>query len=226
MIRVDRNESGLVLVGNPPTGSFAYFDRDWLPAPGQPLPSLLVLAGMLSWCGEPPIKAPGSLEPDTAAALVLLAVAQEAATAVEDLAPESVEVRGSGLIARRVRALVRNDATAASQSFSTPEMPRAIVETTGDPAAILDATRRVANLGVVVLVGETLDSVQMNLYSDVHVRGLTLLGVSPPLDSTEVFGRVPVDDRVIQWCRARLVRVQTGVSLAPDAPWFVLPGGS
>jgi hypothetical protein len=107
MIRVDGNERDPVLVGNLPTGSFAYFDRDWLPGRGQPVPSLLVHAdGSLSWCGGPPIKTPSRVDPDTAAALVLLTVAHEAAVAVEDLAPESVEVSGSGLIARRVRAVL------------------------------------------------------------------------------------------------------------------------
>jgi hypothetical protein len=226
MTRLDGNERDLVLVGNLPTGSFAYFDRDWLPGPGQPVPSLLVQADRsLSWCGGPPIKTPSRVDPDTAAALVLLTVAHEAAAAVEDLAPESVEVSGSGLIARRVRAVLRNGATTATESFSTSEAPRAIVEATGGTAAILDATRRVADSGLVVLAGETFDRVPMNLYPDVHVRGLTLLGVSPPLEEADAtFGRTRVDGRVLEWSRASLVRVQKGDSLPLDAPWFVLSG--
>jgi hypothetical protein len=223
-IRVDGSERGLVLVGDLPPSSFAYFDRDWLPAPGQLVPSLLVLAdGSLSWCGGPPIKAPRRVDPDAAAALVLLAIAEEAAAPVEGLAPASVEVSGTGLIARRVRALLRNGATAASTSLSASEVPRAIVELTGDAAAILDATRRVADSGLVVLAGETLDSVPMNLYPDVHVRGLTLVGISAPLEAADaLFGRTRVDDRVIDWSRASLVRVRTGDSLPLGAPWFVL----
>lgn len=107
MIRVEVDERGPVLVEDLPPGSFAYVDRDWLPASAQPVPSLVIQSdGALTWCGGPPMNARNRPDPDTAAALVLLAVAQEAAAAVEDLAPESVEVSGAGLIARRVRTLV------------------------------------------------------------------------------------------------------------------------
>ena len=107
MIRVAVDERGFVLVGRLSPGSFAYLDRDWLPASGQPAPSLVIQPdGALSWCGEAAVNAPSRADADTTAALVLLAVAQEAAAAVEDLAPESVEVSGAGLIARRVRTLV------------------------------------------------------------------------------------------------------------------------
>jgi len=107
----------------------------------------------------------------------------------------------------------------------TSAAPEAIVEATGDAAAILDATRRVADSGLVVVAGETLHSLPMNFYPDVHFRGLSLLGVSPPLEEADaIFGRTRVDALVIEWSRASLVRVKTGDPLPLNAPWFVLSG--
>jgi threonine dehydrogenase-like Zn-dependent dehydrogenase len=57
-----------------------------------------------------------------------------------------------------------------------------IVDTTGDPDAIADATRSLADLGTLVLAGETHGgTLAIDLYPDVHVRGLRMVGVAPPL---------------------------------------------
>jgi hypothetical protein len=228
MIRAEVNENGVVLVGDLPSDSFAYLDRDWLPESAGPAPSLVFQPpGVLTWCGGAPVDGPTRADPDTTAALVILAIAQEAAAPVEDLPPSSVEVNGFGLIAMRVRTLVGKNVEDVSERPSA-ERPRAIVETTGEPGAILDATRRVADLGIVVLVGETLDRrVQIDLYPDVHVRGLTLLGVSPASQLAQAtFGRTHTDDRAVQWCRDSLARVEPGGSLPRDAAWYVLSGSS
>ena len=111
-----------------------------------------------------------------AAAFVFLAVAEDAAAAVKAISPQSVEIAGRGLIAQQVRLLV------GAPSETPVERPQAIVDTTGDPSVIAHATRRVADLGTVVLAGEPLGrQFELNLYPDVHVRGLTLVGVAPPL---------------------------------------------
>jgi len=175
--------------------------------------------GTLAWCEDSPAEAPGTLDPDTAAALALLSVARDAAAAVAGLPPGSIEVTGSGLIAHRVRVLV-GDAPARSA-----EHPRAVVDLTGDPVVIADAARRVADLGTVVLAGEALGRrAEMNLYADVHLRGLTLVGVPPPLQH----GRFPQaqmdDDRLLDACRAWLVRVSSGQMLAPGAAWYRVSG--
>ena len=122
-------------------------------------------------------------------------------------------------MARRVRALV-----AGRLGLERGERPRAIVETTGDPRAILDATRRVAELGIVVLAGESLGRgvAELNLYPDVHVRGLTLVGVAPPLQdarnsSTEP---EPVDASLVAWCLDGLVDVRSGSLVPDDAAWY------
>ena len=135
-------------------------------------------------------------------------------------------MNGTGLIARRVRRLVGKNAGEVRDFSSRSERPQAIVEATGEPGKILDATRRVADRGTVVLVGETLGRrVQLNLYPDVHLRGLMLVGVSPPLQTGEAaLVETPVDDLAIQWAGECLVRVEPGVPLPLDALWYLLSG--
>jgi hypothetical protein len=135
--------------------------------------------GSVAWYDGTPVRAPELADPDTTAALVLLAVAREAAAAVVGLPRGSVEVTGSGLIARLVRALV-------GEAREAKARPRGIVDTTGDSDVIVDATRRLADFGVLVLACEVGTwPVELNLYSDVHLRGLTLIGVAPPMRQGE-----------------------------------------
>lgn len=55
--------------------------------------------------------------------------------------------------------------------------PTLIVERSGRPEAILAATRRLADGGRLVLAGDTPDGrLDIDLYPDVHRRGLTLVG--------------------------------------------------
>ena len=83
-----------------------------------------------------------------------------------------VEVVGDGALARALRTRL-GDARDAR--------PAAIVETSGDGQAIQEALRRVAPLGTVVLAGPPpAGPVALDLYADLHVRGLTLVGVPPP----------------------------------------------
>ncbi|MGH9062435.1 MAG: hypothetical protein ACRD0L_00370, partial [Acidimicrobiales bacterium] len=57
-----------------------------------------------------------------------------------------------------------------------------IVDTTGRPAVVVGATCRLADLGTLVLAGEWLGSpMPIDLYRDVHRRGLRLVGVGRPL---------------------------------------------
>jgi threonine dehydrogenase-like Zn-dependent dehydrogenase len=214
--------NGVVLAPALPEGAVAYVDRDWLSASSDEAPSLVATPdGALAWCGGPPVRIPRDLDHDMAAALVLLAVAHEAAAAVEGVPGESIEVTGSGLIARQVRALV-GDHSAADRRSTPIEQPKAIVETTGDPSVILDATQRAANLGTVVLLGESLGrTAEMNLYPDVHVRGLTLVGVAPPLEHADAsLAQTDADDPLIASSREALVGAIAGTPLPPDATWY------
>jgi hypothetical protein len=58
--------------------------------------------------------------------------------------------------------------------------PAVAIETTGELHLIEDALKRVADLGTVVLAGPSpRGPVTLDLYADLHLRGLTLVAVSP-----------------------------------------------
>jgi threonine dehydrogenase-like Zn-dependent dehydrogenase len=88
---------------------------------------------------------------------------------------ERVEVLGTGEFADQLR-------TALGERCAVRETdlrPAVIVELTGRAQSVADALRRVADLGTVVLAGPAQPApVQLDLYSDVHVRSLTVIGVS------------------------------------------------
>jgi threonine dehydrogenase-like Zn-dependent dehydrogenase len=109
---------------------------------------------------------------------VLRAVAEEAAEAARR-ARGPCQVRGRGFIAAQVRQLL-------GLASEMPERPPAgrlgtIIDTTGDPDAISDATRDLADLGTLVLAGEAHGGFAFDFYPDVHVRGLRVVGIAPPL---------------------------------------------
>jgi threonine dehydrogenase-like Zn-dependent dehydrogenase len=108
-------------------------------------------------------------------------------------------------------------------SGRSAEHPQAVVDATGDPAVIVDATRRVVDLGTVVLVGEALGrTVEMNFYPDVHVRGLTLVGVASPLQQPESSAVRTDEDPLIAWCHESLVRVTSGAVGPPASAWYAV----
>lgn len=187
-----------MLVAELPAGVAAYIDGDWLPPTSGEVPSLVVGTDG---------------DPDTTAALAFLAVARAAVAAVEG--DEPVEVTGRGLIAQQVRALLEDRSRERGQ-------PGAVVETTGDPGAIVEATRRVAALGTVVLVGESLGrKTELNLYPDVHVRGLKLVGVPSHLQDAEALAATAdPNDPLVESCRQSLVSVSAGARLPPNAAWY------
>jgi hypothetical protein len=216
VIRVEVDEAGSVLVRQLPADSVAYVDRDWLPASSSETPALVVDAdGGLSWCGGPSVAMPSGADSDSAAALALLAVAEAAAATAEGVPAEAIDVVGSGLIALQVRALL------GSSSGSRDARPRVLVDTTGDPAAIVDATRRVAPLGTVVLVGESLGRrAEMNLYPDVHLRGLELVGITSPLQNDAPFADVAAGERHGALAREALATAASGTALPASAAWY------
>jgi len=209
-----------------PPGTVAYVDQDWLPASPGEVPSL-VAAGerTLAWCESPPVAVPGTLDSDRAAILALLSVAQAVVAVVEHVLPDAIEIAGHGLIARQVRELLEAPSPKGGRSTRF-EQPDAIVDTTGDPRIVVNATRRVAELGTVVLVGESLGRrAEMNLYPDVHVRGLTLVGIPPPLQRAEaLFAQTDPDDPLVASSREALVHVAVGTPLRPGATWYRISG--
>jgi hypothetical protein len=216
VIRADVSGDRVVLVAAVPPGSLAYVDRDWIPCSSGVVAAIIAAEnGGLAWCGCSPVPVPSGIDLDTASAAALLAVARDAA-AVETRTTGPVEVIGNGLIAQQVRALVGSPVRAAGV-----ERPHAIVDVTGDPAVIADATRRIADLGTLVLVGENLGrNVELNLYPDVHGRGLTLVGMAPPLQHAAFEAGVEPDDPALASCRELLVQVPSGVPLPPGGAWY------
>ena len=89
--------------------------------------------------------------------------------------PRPVEVAGSGELAAAIRAQL------GGGDGSPEERPGTIVETTGEVAGIQAALARVRDLGLVVLVVPPApDAPDLDLYADLHVRGLTVVGVAQP----------------------------------------------
>ena len=84
-------------------------------------------------------------------------------------------VTGEGPLAQALRARLPGPPRKAD---SRPDI---VVETSGEAGAIAAALARVADLGTVVLAGPISgDLIALDLYGDLHVRGLTVVAVAPP----------------------------------------------
>jgi len=99
----------------------------------------------------------------------------EVVDAVERVLPSGagwVEVLGEGAVARHLR-----DRFEARRGGGEGP-PLAVVDTTGEAQAIEQAMARVADLGTVVLAGPPpAEPVALDLYPDLHVRGLMVVGL-------------------------------------------------
>lgn len=180
MIRLDQSGSDPVLEGYIQTGATAYIDRDWLcDPPAVEVPAIVVNADRkVVSTGVAPVDLPDEMGADRAVALALAIVAQQAADAVRNVSG-AVRVSGTGAVAGAVRRLLAARSGGAGEPAETPT---AIVETTGDPERIVAATRDLSDLGSLVLAGPTGErKVPINLYPDVHRRGLRVVGIAPPL---------------------------------------------
>jgi hypothetical protein len=213
--RVERASDGTVVLAEAPAGSLAYVDADWLVSTGS-LPCIIVSpGGRLTWADRPAPNMPSQADPDEAAVVELFALAEDIVEALRGVPADAVDVTGRGLIARRVRDRLFVSEPARSR-------PLAVVETTGDPARILEATRHVADLGTVVLAGETAGRVlDLNLYQDVHLRGITLLGIPPPFHagrgSSELRASTPSE---IARARGTCADVRSGFPPPSGALWY------
>ena len=158
---------------------------------------------------------PPGMDADTAVARALISVARSAAAAVEDVSADSIDVVGAGIVASATRSYagIPNGPPAARR-------PAAIVEATGEAANIREACGRVEDLGIVVLAGETnRRAVELNLYPDVHVRGLTLVGVPRPSEEDLLRTLDTRSEETEAACLAALTRAQSGAPL-PAGTWF------
>ncbi len=155
-------------------GAVAYIDAEWIPADGSgDLAALVVAAdGTVRfgdvWEAQPPT----GLARRVAAGRVLAAVAEAAVASARRYAPPGpIHVTGRGAVAACVARLL-------------PERgggrPAAIIDTTGDPSVLGRSIAALDDLGVLVLAGVAPRApMSINLYPDVHVRGLRVIGGGP-----------------------------------------------
>lgn len=160
-------------------GASAYLDADWIASGGGPVAALVVAEGAISFGAGPASALPAGMDATAAAGAALLAVAREAVAALADVPGARVAVTGAGLVADRVRAAV---GAGLPDGLPAPGEAAAIVETSGDPATIRAASERLATLGILVLAGESGGQrVPIDVYADVYLRGLRIVGVAPAL---------------------------------------------
>jgi hypothetical protein len=213
MIRVSETNEGLTFAGSLPRGLVAYIDAEWVrPEATERIPAILV---------------PADGDSDTAALHALASIADAAARAAASWpvrAEGPTEVWGRGAVALAAgRAL----GVQARDRALRGERPAAVVETTGDPDRINEATRVLADLGTLVLVGEALGRhLSLNLYADVHSRGLRIVGI--PTARTLHDQRDGPAPHGVDVLLESLAKVQFGTPLPDSAAWFRLsePGGA
>jgi hypothetical protein len=158
----------------------AFVDADWIAAAGPGTPAFLRYAGRRlggDWTATQLEAEPDQVE--ALAAAVLLAVAEEAAASVVERVPAgTARVLGTGLVAQRVRSRLGS---------AEDGRPAAMVDAVGSAESFAAAVAAVVDGGLVVLAGAPAAVVaQVDLYADVHVRGLRVVGVSLPLDHADI----------------------------------------
>ena len=103
------------------------------------------------------------------------ALAARVVAAVRDAPEGSVQVLGEGLLAEHVGRLL--------PTRSGSGRPQAVIETTGREANVQRAITDVETLGTVVLAAPVdAEVVNVSGYTDIHVRGLTVVGLAGATD--------------------------------------------
>ena len=192
----------LVVTAELATGCAAFFDREWVsPEPGTAVPGIVVEG------------APAERVAEAARALAGIA-----GDAVDAAGNGPVAVTGSGFIAEEARRRLAADCRLAAAG---EEWPAAIIETTGDPGAIVEATRQVRNLGRVVLAGEPLGrAYPLDVYADLHLRGLHLIARGRPGALAPIATDIEADPE------RRLQTVAPDEPLDTTALWFCVASGA
>jgi hypothetical protein len=180
MIRLVQESDGTRLDCDLAPGAVGYVDADWLVANCAPIPAIIADSGTLRWCDEQSVTLAEGADPAVVAGNALYRVAEDAVAALDQAALKCVHVIGTGVVAAAARMLLER----RQVETNSEAPPSAIIDTTGNPELVMEATRKVAPLGAVVLAGEPLGrSLTIDLYPDVHVRGLRVIGVKRPFES-------------------------------------------
>ena len=216
MIAIEAANGSLGFVERPPGGTVAYVDADWIPRAGGASPALLVSAeGTVAWSGRATGVAVPGRSADAAAGLVLDALAVAAASVARSAPGSHGHVYGEGIVAGWVRDRL------GALSDRADGAPGVVVDTTVDSDTLSSATRIVEDLGTVVLAAGANDrAVTLDLYPDVHVRGLRLVAAAPALEHVL---HVPdaEAERLAEAVREAAVDVHPGEPL-PRAPLYRL----
>jgi hypothetical protein len=168
-----------------PADALAYADADWI-LPGARPAARLVVRGSVDVAGA-----------ERAAGIALIRLATKVQERLRAARPGGVEIVGKGLVAGVLAQLLGDRARAPG------DRPATVVDTTGDPGAVGAAIARLDDLGALILAGEAGGRpLELDLYPDVHVRGLHVIGVgltpadigSPPAvpaETLDLLGRWP-----------------------------------
>ena len=189
------------------TSTHTFVDAEWLHPEGGVVAAIRYGEGVLEVPGGARALIPRGLDPEAVATLVIVDFATDAAAAVPPVA--SAEVLGSGIVAEAIRSRLSGRLLEPASTS-----PQAIVDTTGRPDVLLDATRRLADGGTLVLAGEPgADPLSIDLYQDVHRRGLEVVGVGPRVNRLDW---EPADVRLVAPAALR-----AGTEPAQRAPWYL-----
>lgn len=225
MIRVEFDQGGLpVVLGDLAVGSVAYLDADWVRAdtPGE-VPALVADPdGTLGQEDARSAATPAAQDGDAAAGRALLAMAYEAARAVVSRRDKTgpIEVHGRGIVSRLIRAILSDQPVLPADGEDS--RPTAIVDAIGDPVRIVEMTRRLADLGTLVLVGEPLGRrLDMHLYPDIHARGLRLVGVPSARFGHDGEPGADFDESLLELSQSTLCHTSPETPL-PDASWYAV----
>ena len=145
------------------------------------------------------------------------AVAQAVIEAVESAPPGRVAVGGQGIVAELVRRLLPSDRYGSDGPLA------ALVDTTGEAPTVEQGVEQVCDLGVVVLAaGPHGAEPVVDVYRDIHRRGLTIVGLAdPPSLTTTPDGPQALDALVIDLLDPpHLVTVQAGQLAPPTGRWY------
>ncbi len=171
MIRVSIRGDGEPTVELGDDDAVAFVDRDWVCSrePGH-IRAIVVDVGGQLWWGEERLRSIDEFDSGVLAGQTLATFAGDVAAAVPEPERTATWVIGEGVVAAQVRALLGGQGSGGTR-------PPAVVVMTSDPSDVAQATHRVCDGGIVVLAGDCSGPLELNLYSDVHRRGLRLTGV-------------------------------------------------
>jgi hypothetical protein len=162
-----------------PAGATAYVDADWFGPDGELLEAVIVEDDGVHFLTGPSAMAQGDRDLLGGAVLERIATRVVEATRARNLV--DVVVPGRGLLATQVRQLLGDGSTDTSGGS-----PACIVDTTGSPEVVTDLLSSLENLGALVAAGPVAGrTFPLNVYSDIHARGLHVIGIPYDVDANQ-----------------------------------------